>query len=68
MRQYEFLRIPHAHKIARESRRYARLALVQNPLAAKLRNTVMRSITEWLVGRQLDALLDVEFEPVRQAA
>lgn len=57
-----------ARRIALESRLYARVAQWRNPLVVPLRNFLVSSIPERLLDRQLDAVLDVSFDPIRTAA
>src|SRR5262249_46634564 len=52
-----------ARKIALASRRVARLAQCENPLAVRLRNFLVRSFPARLSERQLDAILNIHLEP-----
>ncbi|MFC0808898.1 FAD-dependent monooxygenase [Ensifer sp. P24N7] len=66
--EYDARRVDRARRIATGSRLYARVAQWRNPLVVPLRNFVMSSIPHRLMDRQLDAVLDVGFEPIRAAA
>ncbi|RWB92672.1 MAG: monooxygenase, partial [Mesorhizobium sp.] len=55
-------------EVAAESRLYAKVAQWQNPLVVPLRNLLVKSIPERFMDRQLEAVLDIDFEPVRNAA
>ncbi|WP_245268474.1 FAD-dependent monooxygenase [Mesorhizobium sp. WSM2561] len=68
IREYDKRRLDRAHRFAAESRLYAKVAQWQNPLVVPLRNLLVKSIPEYLMDRQLEAVLDIDFEPVRAAA
>jgi hypothetical protein len=56
------------HKIARESRFSGKVAQLQNPLAVRLRDLLVRAVPERMMERQLVAILDFEPEPMKRAA
>jgi 2-polyprenyl-6-methoxyphenol hydroxylase-like FAD-dependent oxidoreductase len=64
LREYDARRVARARRIAAESRLYARVAQWHNPLVVTLRNSVIRAIPERFVDRQLEAVLDISFEPI----
>ncbi|MER9275494.1 FAD-dependent monooxygenase [Mesorhizobium sp. M0643] len=68
LREYDKRRLDRARRVAAESRLYAKVAQWQNPLVVPLRNFLVKSIPERFMGQQLDAVLDVTFEPVRSVA
>jgi 2-polyprenyl-6-methoxyphenol hydroxylase-like FAD-dependent oxidoreductase len=68
LHEYNARRVDRAHRIAADSRRYARVAQWRSPFVVPLRNLVVRAIPERVMDRQLDAVLDVDFEPIRAAA
>ncbi|TIT22007.1 MAG: monooxygenase [Mesorhizobium sp.] len=68
LREYDKRRLDRAHRVAAESRLYAKVAQWQNPLVVPLRNLLVKSVPERFMDRQLDAVLDVAFEPVRSVA
>ncbi|WEX76112.1 FAD-dependent monooxygenase [Sinorhizobium numidicum] len=68
LREYDARRVGRAHKIAAASRLYAKVAQWHNPLIVPIRNVLVRSIPERFMDRQLDAVLDIAFEPVKAAA
>ncbi|MDW9377869.1 NAD(P)-binding protein [Sinorhizobium meliloti] len=68
LQEYDARRVGRACRIALESRLYARVAQWRNPLVVPLRNFLVSSIPERLLDRQLDAVLDVSFDPIRTAA
>ncbi|RWE88262.1 FAD-dependent monooxygenase [Mesorhizobium sp.] len=68
IREYDKRRLDRAHRVAVESRLYAKIAQWQNPLVVPLRNLLVKSIPEYFMDRQLEAVLDIDFEPVRAAA
>lgn len=68
LQEYDARRVGRARRIALESRLYARVAQWRNPLVVPLRNFLVSSIPERLLDRQLDAVLDVSFDPIRTAA
>ncbi|WP_342236211.1 FAD-dependent monooxygenase [Inquilinus sp. OTU3971] len=67
LRRYDALRLERARKITANSRLYGRIAQWKSPLAVRLRNLLARSIPERWMDRQLDAILDIRFEPVGSA-
>ncbi|MBY5361127.1 monooxygenase [Rhizobium leguminosarum] len=68
LHEYDARRVGRAHRLASGSRLYAKVAQWQNPLVVPLRNRVVKSIPERFMDRQLDAVLDIDFEPVQAAA
>jgi 2-polyprenyl-6-methoxyphenol hydroxylase-like FAD-dependent oxidoreductase len=68
LREYDTRRVDRARRIATESRLYARVAQWRNPFVVPLRNFLVRSVPERFMDRQLDAVLDVSFEPIQAAA
>ncbi|MCA1368344.1 FAD-dependent monooxygenase [Bradyrhizobium sp. BRP14] len=68
LQEYDARRVGRARRIARESRLYARIAQWRNPLVVPLRNFLVSSIPGRFLDRQLDAVLDVSFDPIRTAA
>ncbi|MER8970570.1 FAD-dependent monooxygenase [Mesorhizobium sp. M0808] len=68
LREYDKRRLDRARRVAAESRLYAKVAQWQNPLVVPLRNFLVKSIPERFMDQQLDAVLDVTFEPVRSVA
>jgi 2-polyprenyl-6-methoxyphenol hydroxylase-like FAD-dependent oxidoreductase len=66
--EYDARRVDRARRITRESRLYARVAQWRNPVVVGMRNFLVKSIPERFMDRQLDAVLDVTFEPIRTAA
>lgn len=67
LRDYDARRVAHARRTGAESRLYARVAQWHNPLVVALRNSVIRTIPERLIDRQLEAVLDISFDPIRVA-
>jgi 2-polyprenyl-6-methoxyphenol hydroxylase-like FAD-dependent oxidoreductase len=68
LREYDARRVVRARRIAIESRLYARVAQWRYPLVVPLRNFIVSSIPERFMDRQLDAVLDIAFDPIRTAA
>ncbi|RWF58967.1 MAG: monooxygenase [Mesorhizobium sp.] len=68
LREFNARRVDRARRITAESRLYARVAQWRNPLIVPLRNLLVKSIPERFMDRQLDAVLDITFEPVKAAA
>lgn len=68
LQEYDARRVGRTRRIALESRLYARVAQWRNPLVVPLRNFLVNSIPERFLDRQLDAVLDVAFDPIRTAA
>ncbi|WIW55964.1 FAD-dependent monooxygenase [Mesorhizobium mediterraneum] len=68
IREYDKRRLERAHRVASESRFYAGVAQLRNPIVVPLRNLLVKSIPERFMDRQLDSVLDIDFEPVRIAA
>ncbi|WP_348631847.1 FAD-dependent monooxygenase [Mesorhizobium sp. M6A.T.Cr.TU.017.01.1.1] len=68
IREYDKRRLERAHRVASESRFYAGVAQLRNPIVVPLRNLLVKSIPERFMDRQLDSVLDIDFEPVRVAA
>nr|WP_245262618.1 FAD-dependent monooxygenase [Ensifer sp. BR816] len=66
--EYDARRVDRARRIATASRLYARVAQWSNPLVVPLRNLLMSSIPHGFMDRQLNAVLDIGFEPIRSAA
>ncbi|MCA1409010.1 FAD-dependent monooxygenase [Ensifer sp. IC3342] len=66
--EYDVRRIDRARRIANASRLYARVAQWSNPLVVPLRNMVVSRIPQSFMDRQLNAVLDIGFEPIRSAA
>jgi hypothetical protein len=61
-------RLKRAHRVAAESRLCAKVAQWRNPPVVPLRNLLVRSIPERFMDRQLETVLDIDFEPVRVAS
>jgi len=68
LRDYDAQRVDRAHRIAAESRLYARIAQCTNPLVVPLRNFLVRKIPTRFLDRQLEPILDITFEPVKRTA
>ncbi|MCA1370344.1 FAD-dependent monooxygenase [Bradyrhizobium sp. BRP14] len=66
--EYDARRVDRARRIATASRLYARVAQWSNPLVVPLRNMLLSSIPQSFMDRQLNAVLDIGFEPIRSAA
>ncbi|ACP22181.1 conserved hypothetical monooxygenase (plasmid) [Sinorhizobium fredii NGR234] len=66
--EYDARRVNRARRIAKASRLYARVAQWSNPLVVPIRNLLISSIPHGFMDRQLNAVLDIGFEPIRSAA
>jgi 2-polyprenyl-6-methoxyphenol hydroxylase-like FAD-dependent oxidoreductase len=66
--EYNRQRVARATRIASASRLYATIAQWRSPAMVRLRNRIVGTIPEWLMERQLDWILDQEFDDVRAAA
>lgn len=63
-RLFEQQRIARTTRVVEDSRRIGRIAQWQQPLMAAFRNTLLRSMPDFVNEKQLQFLLDVEFEPI----
>ncbi|TCU23239.1 2-polyprenyl-6-methoxyphenol hydroxylase-like FAD-dependent oxidoreductase [Rhizobium azibense] len=68
LREYDARRVGRARLITIKSRLYARVAQWHNPLVVPLRNFFVSNIPQHFMDRQLDAILDIAFDPIRTAA
>lgn len=64
LKRFTELRIPRTERLVRDSRRYARLAQLSNPLAVRLRNALVSKVPRSITDRWINSILDVCFEPV----
>jgi 2-polyprenyl-6-methoxyphenol hydroxylase-like FAD-dependent oxidoreductase len=62
--RFDSERIPRTRNLVRQSRRFARIAQLNNPLAVWLRNAVIRGIPSSVRERWIDSILDVRFEAI----
>lgn len=57
-------RLPRTRRLVRYSRRFGRIAQLRNPLAVRLRNTLVRNLPGRINERWIDSILDVHFDRV----
>jgi hypothetical protein len=58
--------VPRTRRLVRESRRFAQIAQLSNPLAVRLRNAMVRNLPARVNERWIESILDVHFEPIRR--
>lgn len=62
-KNFERLRIKRTHKIVKDSWEIGKIAQIQNPLMAKLRNIVFKHVPEKINQKRLDFLYGVDLNP-----
>ena len=62
--KYDQLRVPRTHKVVNQSWQLGKMAQWENPLAVGFRNLLLKSMPASVNEKQMDSLLNVEFEKV----